>query len=84
MQASVSPGRHSPGRSRSPGFADSTFAAVQAALNKRQLQVSELKARLAASKDHGQAQHKQMDNLQNELRRFEEQLMTMREDVHTT
>ena len=41
-QTSLSPGRKSPigtGRSRSPGYADSTYAAVQAALNKRQLQV---------------------------------------------
>lgn len=82
-QASLSPGRRSPMRSRSPGFADSTFAAVQAALNKRQLQVSELKARLAASKDHSHAQHKQMDNMQNELRRHEEQVMTLKEDTHT-
>ena len=29
-------------RSRSPGFADSTFSAVQAALNKRQIQVSRI------------------------------------------
>ena len=31
--------RRSPTRARSPGFADSTYSAVQAALNKRQLQV---------------------------------------------
>ena len=47
---SISPGRarspkriasRSPNRARSPGFADSTYSAVQAALNKRQLQVNE-------------------------------------------
>jgi len=31
--------RRSPSRAHSPGFADSTYSAVQAALNKRQLQV---------------------------------------------
>ena len=43
-----SPARtQSPARHRPQGFADSTFAAVQSALNKRQLQVSELHEILA-------------------------------------
>jgi septal ring factor EnvC (AmiA/AmiB activator) len=50
------------GRSRSPAFADATFSAVQAALNKRQLQVSELRAKLIASKDHNGSLRKNLDD----------------------
>lgn len=79
---SASPSRS---RSRSPqrgsqGFADSTFAAVQAALSKRQLQVSELRAKLTASRDQGASVRKQLDDVQNQLRQLEQNLLQTREE----
>jgi peptidoglycan hydrolase CwlO-like protein len=71
----------SPLRSRSPCFGDNTFVAVQTALNKRQLQVQELRARLNSCKDHGQTLKKQIDDSENERRRLEHQLMDMREEL---
>ena len=68
-------------RSRSPAFADATFSAVQAALNKRQLQLSEARAKLKASQDHNGAIRKQMDDLDNERRRLELQVLQLKEDV---
>ena len=74
---SMSPTR----RSRSPAFADSTFSAVQAALSKRQLQVQELRSKLAASKDSTAATKKNLDDVDNERRRMERQLMDYREEL---
>lgn len=68
-------------RSRSPAFADATFSAVQAALNKRQLQVSELRAKLIASKDHNGALRKNLDDVENERRRLEMQIINLKEDL---
>ena len=68
-------------RSRSPAFADATFSAVQAALNKRQLQVSELRAKLIASKDHNGSLRKNLDDVENERRRLEMQIINLKEDL---
>ncbi|XP_076086637.1 uncharacterized protein LOC143057256 isoform X1 [Mytilus galloprovincialis] len=68
-------------RSRSPAFADATFSAVQAALNKRQLQVSELRAKLIASKDHNGQMRKNLDDVENERRRLEMQIINLKEDL---
>lgn len=68
-------------RTRSPAFADATFSAVQAALNKRQLQVAESRAKLAAQKDHNAAQRKMIDDLENEKRRLELQILNLKEDL---
>lgn len=68
-------------RSRSPALADATFSAVQAALNKRQLQLSEARAKLRASQDHNGSIRKQMDDLDNERRRLELQVLQLKEDV---
>lgn len=72
----------SPGpRSRSPAFADATFSAVQAALNKRQLQVSELRAKVIAGKDHNGQLRKNLDDAENERRRLEMQIINLKEDL---
>lgn len=68
-------------RARSPAFGDATFSAVQAALNKRQLQVSELRAKLNASRDHNQAIKRQLDDLDNERRRLEIQILNLKEEI---
>jgi chromosome segregation ATPase len=77
----------SPSRSRSrspqrggPSFADSTFGAVQAALSKRQLQVTDLRAKLAASREQGIATRKQLDDITNQLRQLEQTLLSTREE----
>lgn len=82
-RASRSPrrsGSRSPTRARSPSFADSTFSAVQAALQKRQLQVSELRAKLNATKDQGTTLKRQLDDVDNERRRLEQALLGLREE----
>jgi hypothetical protein len=58
-------------RNASP-FADATFSAVQAALNKRQLQIHDLKTKLDASRDTNINYKKQIDELDNEKRRLEQ------------
>lgn len=77
----------SPSRSRSrspqrggPSFADSTFGAVQAALSKRQLQVTDLRAKLSASREQGIATRKQLDDITNQLRQLEQTLLSTREE----
>ncbi len=77
----------SPSRSRSrsphrggPSFADTTFSAVQAALSKRQLQVSELRAKLMASREQGVLTRKQLDDVQNQLRQLENTLLSTKEE----
>lgn len=67
-----SPGRR--GRSRSPAFADSTYSAVQAALDKRALQVQELRAKLNSSKEGSTSLKKALDDSENERRRLEHQV----------
>ena len=89
---STSPGRSSSptkrtrsisplGRSRSPAFADATFSAVQAALNKRQLQVQELRAKLNASREQNSTLRKTMDERENDRRRLEQNIITLRDEV---
>ncbi|CAF5002701.1 unnamed protein product, partial [Rotaria magnacalcarata] len=51
---SISPQRQTSlprSRNISPSFADSTFSAVHAALNKRQVQIHDLQTKLAGSRD---------------------------------
>lgn len=72
---------HSPKRAPSPAFADATFSAVQAALNKRQLQVSDLRTKLVATRDHSSVLKKQLDDAENEKRRLEIQIINLREDL---
>ena len=71
------------GRSRSPAFADATFSAVQAALNKRQLQVSDLRAKLSASRDHIVTLRKNIDDVENDKRRLELHILNLKEDFET-
>lgn len=58
-------------RTGSP-FADATFSAVQAALNKRQLQIHDLKTKLDNSRDTNTAFKKQLDEADNEKRKLEQ------------
>ena len=75
--ASRSPSR---GRSMSPTFADTTFAAVQAAIHKRSMQVAELRAKLTSSHDQNVSLKKQLDDLDNERRRQERVIMSTKEE----
>lgn len=88
---SLSPGRRSPrrsrsppvstrGRSLSPTFADATYAAVQAAMHRRQLQVGELRARLSASQDQQASLRRQLDEVDGERRRLDLQIVAIKED----
>ena len=61
----------SPGRSVSPTFANSTFDAVAGSLQKRQLQVQELRAKLEASQDAGANLRKQLGESENQISEFE-------------
>jgi chromosome segregation ATPase len=60
-------------RNGSP-FADATFSAVQAALNKRQLQIHDLKTKLDNSRETNQNQKRALDECENEKRRMEQML----------
>ena len=53
-------------------FADATFSAVQAALNKRQLQIHDMKAKLDNSREVNQALKRQIDDIENDRRKFEQ------------
>lgn len=68
-------------RARSPAFADATFSAVQAALNKRQLQVQELRAKLVGSRDQNSSLRRHADEIDTERRHLENQLLQMRDDM---
>lgn len=69
------------GRSRSPAFADATFSAVQAALNKRQLQVQELRAKLNANREQNSVLRKTLDERETDRRRLEQNIIILRDEV---
>ncbi|OAF71661.1 hypothetical protein A3Q56_00568, partial [Intoshia linei] len=61
------------------GFADSTYQAVQAALNKRQLQLSELKAKVSSLDEQNTLFKKQIDQLDINSKKHNETLSEMHE-----
>ncbi len=67
-------------RAGSP-FADATLTAVQAALNKRQLQIHELKTKLDNSRETNVAFKKQLDDADNERRKFEQAVGDLRSQL---
>jgi len=68
-------------RARSPAFADSTFSAVQAALNKRQLQVSDLRAKLIALRDSSDLTKNELNDKENQLRQAQNQLLEYKQEI---
>ncbi|CAF4163203.1 unnamed protein product, partial [Rotaria sp. Silwood2] len=73
---SISPQRQtslSRSRNVSPSFADSTFSAVHAALNKRQVQIHDLQTKLSSSRDTVQQLKDQLNQSDAERRHFEQQ-----------
>ncbi|CAH8827889.1 unnamed protein product [Trichobilharzia szidati] len=62
-------------------WADSTLSAVQAALHKRGLQVSDLNAKLNSTKDQCESIKHQLDDSENERRNLERQLIDMRSEL---
>lgn len=68
-------------RPRSPAFADSTFSAVQAALNKRQLQVSDMRTKLASIRDSNDNTKRELNDKDNLLRQTQNQLMEYKQEV---
>ncbi len=64
-------------RNGSP-FADATYSAVQAALNKRQLQIHDLKTKLDAAREHNAAYKKQLDDCDGEKKKFEQHANDLR------
>ncbi|CAF3848033.1 unnamed protein product [Rotaria sordida] len=78
---SVSPQRQtqtslSRSRNVSPSFADSTFSAVHAALNKRQVQIHDLQTKLSSARDIIQQLKDQLNQSDIERRHFEQQATT--------
>ncbi len=59
-------------------FADATFSAVQAALNKRQLQIHDMKAKLDNCRECNQALKRQIDDIDGEKRKFEQMANDLR------
>ncbi|CAM4772379.1 unnamed protein product [Rotaria magnacalcarata] len=73
---SISPQRQTSlprSRNISPSFADSTFSAVHAALNKRQVQIHDLQTKLAGSRDTIQQLKDQFNQCDADRRHFEQQ-----------
>jgi septal ring factor EnvC (AmiA/AmiB activator) len=68
------------GRSLSPTFADATYAAVQAAMHRRQLQVGELRVKLSSSQDQQASLRRQLDEVDSERRRLDLQLIAIKEE----
>ncbi len=64
-------------RNGSP-FADATYSAVQAALNKRQLQIHDLKTKLDAAREHNANYKKQLDDCDSEKKKFEQHANDLR------
>lgn len=79
ISRSASPDR----RAKSPAFADSTFSAVQAALNKRQLQVSDLRSKLQSLRDNHDATKMDLNDKENQLRQVTNQLMEYKQEVES-
>ncbi|CAF4135726.1 unnamed protein product, partial [Rotaria sp. Silwood2] len=63
-------------RNVSPSFADSTFSAVQAALNKRQVQVHDLQTKLNSARDTIQQLKDQLNQSDAERRHLDQQATT--------
>ena len=68
------------GRSVSPNFAHATYAAVQAAMHKRQLQVGELHAKLSSAREQQQSLRRQLDETTAECRRLDQSVMALSDD----
>ncbi|CAH8460381.1 unnamed protein product [Schistosoma turkestanicum] len=62
-------------------WGDSALSAVQAAIHKRGLQVSELTAKLNNTKDQCDSMKHMLDDSENERRNLERQLMNMRAEL---
>ncbi|CAF4860155.1 unnamed protein product, partial [Rotaria sp. Silwood1] len=60
-------------RNVSPSFADSTFSAVHAALNKRQVQIHDLQTKLSSLRDSNQQLKDQLNQSEAERRHLEQQ-----------
>lgn len=60
---------------------DVIFFVVQVVLNKRQFQLFEVRVKLRVSQDYNVVIRKQMDDLDNERRRMELQILQLKEDV---
>lgn len=74
----------SPGRAVSPTFANSTFDAVAGSLQKRQLQVQELRAKLEASQDAGTNLRKQLAETENQVAELETQIALTNQKLDET
>ena len=91
---SISPGRsgspsrrrrlRSPGRAVSPSFANSTYDAVAGSLQKRQLQVQELKAKLEASHDAGSALRQKYALAENQIVDLEDKISSINQQLDLT
>ena len=64
----------------SPNFAHATYAAVQAAMHKRQLQVGELRAQLSSARDQKQTLRRQLDEATTECRKLHQSLMALSDE----
>ena len=74
----------SPGRAVSPSFANSTYDAVAGSLQKRQLQVQELKAKLEASQDAGTALRQKYAAAENQIHELEGAISATRNRLEET
>ena len=74
----------SPGRAVSPTFANSTFDAVAGSLQKRQLQVQELRAKLEASQDAGANLRQQLAEADNQINEHEAQIALTNQKLDDT
>jgi len=68
------------GRSVSPDFAHATYAAVQAAMHRRQVQVMELRARLRSSRDDQHALQSQLDDATTQRHRLQQSVTALSDD----
>ena len=74
----------SPGRAVSPSFANSTYDAVAGSLQKRQLQVQELKAKLEASQDAGTALRQKYALAETQIADLEDQINATKKQLDQT
>ena len=71
------------GRSVSPDFAHTTYEAVQAAMYRRQTQVTELRVKLRSAHEQHRTLQRQLDDVSAERRNLDQSVSALTDDKHS-
>ena len=70
-------------RSVSPDFANATYAAVQAAMRRRQVQIAELRSKLSCASDQRDRLRQQLEDVMAERQSLRQSVTALTEDKHS-